>query len=140
MPPLGPNDPRFLIDGSAVEGFDLHDTRQSVVPGELSSARVERFPGSRSSFVIKGRASHGLRIVRGVLRADTYDALYALIAQHQDLVDSSGLVSVTFHSTVWPACALIGFETTGEARTYSDDGESRKAQIPVQFTFRVLAD
>ncbi len=139
MAPLGPNDPRFRIDGSAVEGFELNDTRQSMVPGE-ASARVERFPGSRNSFVIKGRSSHGLRIVRGVLRADSYDALYALIAQHQDLVDSTGVVSVTFHSTVWPTCALVGFETTGEARTFSEDGESRKAQIPAQFTFRVLAD
>lgn len=138
--PLGPTDPRFEIGGAAVDGFELHDTRQHVLPGTLSTARAERFPGSRNTFVVKGRTSRGLREVDGVLRADTFDDLYALIAQHQDLVDTSGVVAVTFHATTWTSCALVAFELTGRPLGYTDDGGATvKARVPCRFTFRVLS-
>lgn len=139
--PLGPTDPRFEIGGAAVDGFALHDTRQHVVPGTLSAARAERFPGSRNTFVVKGRASRGLRQVTGDLRADTFEDLYTLILQHEALVDSSGVVAVTFHTTTWTSCALVSFETLADRPVgYSDDGGATvKAKIPCRFTFRVLS-
>lgn len=139
--PLGPTDPRIRINGVAVAGFEYHDTRQHAVPGRLSAARVERFPGSRNGFVVKGRASRGLLVVTGVLRAATFDALYELIDQHTALVDADAEVSVTFHHTTFPSCAIVSFDLLDERpTTFRPDGEETLgAMIRARFQFLRLA-
>ncbi|MEM6258033.1 MAG: hypothetical protein AAGI37_06930 [Planctomycetota bacterium] len=135
--PLGPNDPRFQVDAAPMAGFDI-DTRHDLDPQGLTSSFVLRFPGSTTGYAVTGVAPPPPIIVDGVLRADSFDALHALIFQHHSWVASTGIVTVTLYETDYPNCKAMDFRKTGPPRVYSDDGETAKAQCNARFVFEQL--
>lgn len=134
-----PANASFKIDGTQATGFEYQDTRTNRVPGKLTSARVEYFPGGRQPFVIKGRARQGVLVASGTLRAASFAALYTLIGVHESFVDSTATCAVNIHGTDYDPVAPIGFETTGRPRAFRDPAtDTTGAQIPARFIFQIL--
>lgn len=133
----------FRIDGEDVAGMST-DTRHLVRPGPLTALRHGRFPGSRAKFTIKGRAHYPTLIVIGPLRAADHAALYTLIQQHQDAAGTIGSKPVYLQGETFNNCDLVAFNVLGKRvvpyiDTAADPVESG-VQIPVRFTFEIVAD
>ncbi len=137
LPPA--NQAKLKINGAQVQGFELQDTQHAKLPGRLTAARVEYFPGSSRPFVIKGAARQDMLRPTGMLRAESFDALYTLIDEHKAWASQTTIADVTYHGTTYSS-APMAFELLTEfPEAYSqDNGQTVGAQIPVRFVFQVL--
>ena len=137
--PLNP----FQMAGADVDGMGT-DTRHMVRPGKLAALREGRFPGSRSTFTIKGRTLYPSLLVTGPLRAADFATLYALIQQHADAVGTIGSQTVTIQGQDFNFCDWIGFDVLSPqviAFTDADHPpETPGLKVFVRFTFAIVAD